>query len=424
MSTFTKRAAAVAAAAALVAGLSGCSSTSEPGSEGGTVDLEWGFWDQGSSNDTWKALATQVSEEHPDIKVKLTTSPFADYFTKLQSQLAAGTTPCIVSMQSLRLPAFKDALEPLGPLLEKVGFDESEWSTGALKALQVDGEQYAVPYGLSTMLLYYNKDAFADAGIPEPTNDWTIEEFESAAAKLTDATGKPAFGQSFSDLHMFSLLLAENGARPVTGDAKLDLQNDDMEQSFAWYTELATEKKVASVPASASDVPWGEQQFVAGNVSMAVDGSWNISSDAVDAGFNVGVVALPQGPNGGGTYSANSGFGISKTCANKEAAAKAIAVITGEQAAEKAAAAGTSPARLAATDTFYAGLATQVDAKTPGYSEQARAAMESAGENATPFISTPGWDQNTKLIAREFILAYTGSVSPSEALERVQQSAK
>jgi len=424
LSTFTKRVAAVATAAALVAGLSACPNDPQPGNDGGAADLEWGFWDQGSSNDTWKALAAQVSDEHPDISVKLTTSPFADYFTKLQSQLAAGTTPCIVSMQSLRLPAFKDALEPLGPLLEKVGFDESEWSAGALKALQVDGEQYAVPYGLSTMLMYYNKDAFAAAGLPEPTNDWTIEQFEKAAQTLTETTGKPAFGQSFSDLHMFSLLLAQNGARPVTADAKLDLQNAAMEESFAWYTGLATDKKVASVPASASDVPWGEQQFVAGNVSMAVDGSWNISSDAVDAGFNVGVVALPQGADGGGTYSANSGFGISKTCANKEAAAKAIAVITGEAAAEKAAAAGTAPARLAAAGAFYDGLAEQVDAKTPGYAEQARAAMEAAAEQATPFISTAGWDQNTKLIAREFILAYTGSASSSEVLEKVQQSAK
>lgn len=424
MSTFIKRAAAVATATVLVAGLAACSNDSQSGGTTGDATIDWGFWDQGSSNDTWKGLAEQVTAEHPDIKVKLTTSPFADYFTKLQSQLAAGTTPCIVSMQSLRLPAFKDALEPIGPLLKKVGFDESEWNEGALKALQIDGEQYAVPYGLSTMVMYYNKDAFAAAGLPEPTNDWTMDEFEAAAEKLTQTTGKPAFGQSFSDLHMFSLLLAQNGARPVTGDAKLDVQNKAMEQSFKWYSGLATEKKVASVPASASDVPWGEQQLVAGNVAMAVDGSWNIASDATDAGFNMGVVALPQGADGGGTYSANSGFGIAKTCQNKEAAAKAIAVITGAEAAKTAAAAGTAPARLAASDDFYKGLATKVDTKTPDYSEQARAALEASSAKATPFISTAGWDQNTKLIAREFIQAYTGSVTPSEALERVQQSAK
>src|SRR5690606_14089949 len=93
LSTFTKRTAAAVAAAALVAGLAGCSSTGP--ADNGKATIEWGFWDQGSSNDTWKALAEQVSTENPDLSVKLTTSPFADYFTKLQSQLAAGTTPCI-----------------------------------------------------------------------------------------------------------------------------------------------------------------------------------------------------------------------------------------------------------------------------------------------------------------------------------------
>ena len=427
MSNIRKGAAAAVATVALVGALTACSGSSTPDGDagaGGPVKLDWGFWDQGSSNDTWKALADGVTDQDANISVKLTTMPFADYFTKLQSQLAAGTTPCIVSMQSLRLPAFQDALEPMGPLLEKAGFDASEWNEGALRALQIDGEQYALPYGLSTLAMFYNKDAFAAAGVAEPTNDWTMDDFTAAAEKITASTGKPAFGQSFSDLHMFSMLLANNGARPVTDSAELDVTNADMVKSFEWYTGLATEEKVASVPASASDVPWGEQQFVAGNVAMAVDGTWNISSDATDAGFNVGVVALPQGKNGGGTYSANSGFGVSKTCEHKEEAAKAIVMLTSQEAAVASAEGGTYPARVAAEDAFFDGLAAAVDAKTAGYSEQAREAMKASSDMATPFVSTPSWDQTTKLIAREFILAYTGIATPEETLHKVQQSAK
>jgi len=408
----------------LVGGLAACSGSSGGDAGSGTVTLDWSFWDQGTTNDSWKALADDVHKSDANLTVKMTMTPFADYFTKLQSQLAAGTTACIVSMQSLRLPAFKDALEPIGPLMEKAGFDASEWNEGALKALQVDGQQYAIPYGLSTMLLYYNKDMFKAAGVTEPTNDWTTADFEDAAKKVTAATGKPAFGQSFSDLHMFSMLLAYNGARPVTDEAKLDLTNAEMKQAFTWYTGLSTNQKVASVPASSSDVPWGEQQFVAGNVAMAVDGDWNISSNASDAKFNVGVVALPQGENGGGTYSANSGFGISKSCEHKEEAAKAIAVITGADAQVAQAEAGTHPARTAADDAFFKSLATTVDKKTPGYSEQAKAAMEAASAKSIPFISTASWDNTTKLIAREFILAYSGDESADSALQSVQQSAK
>ena len=411
---------AVALTMALAATACGNAEPGATNGNNGAVALDWGFWNQGDEgNKMWQGLAESVTAANPDITVKLTSPPFADYFTKLQSQLASGSAPCIVSMQSLRLPAFVEALEPIDDLMAAEGFDASEWNPAALKALQHDGKQYAIPYGLSTMAMFYNKDAFAAAGVPEPEPGWTIAEFEDAAAKITAATGKPAFGQSFSDLHMFSQLLAYNGSRPVTDEGTLDLTNDALKESFGWYSGLATDKKVALVPASASDVPWGEQQLVAGNVTMAVDGTWNLSTNATDAGFPVGVTTLPMGENGIASFSANSGFGIAKSCENKEAAAKAIAVITGKVGQDTAAAAGTLPARIASSDAFYEGVA-ELDAKSPGFSARAREVIELSSETAIPFIPTENWDAVTKSIAREFILAYTGSATPEQALENVQ----
>lgn len=418
---------------AIAAGLAvplatGCASTATTPAPGGAssgaavqnVTLDWGFWNQGEAgNKMWQGLADEVTKQHPNITVKLTSPPFADYFTKLQSQLAANEAPCIMSMQSLRLPAFAQAMEPMDELLKTSGFNASEWNPAAIKALQNNGKQYALPYGISTVVLYYNKDAFKDAGVAEPKPGWTVAEFEAAAKTITEKTGKPAFGQSFSDLHMFSTLYAYNQARPVDESGKLTLTEGKMVDAFTWYTGLATAKKVSLVPASASDIPWGEQQFVAGNVAMASDGSWNISSNATQAKFNVGVTTLP----GKGTFSANSGFGISKNCKYKKEALQAIQVITGAKAQETAAAAGTFPARTAASKTFYDGLATKVDSKTPGYSAQAKAAIEGSSSDALPFLSTTKWDQTTKTIAREFILAYTGSQDPKKTLENVQQTA-
>lgn len=421
----TKKVSAVLIGLAMVAGISACSagSSSDTGSKG-NVTLDWGFWDQGKQgNPIWEGLAADVHKKYPNITVKLTNPPFAAYFTKLQSQLAAGNTPCILSMQSLRLPGFAKAMVPLGDLMKQVGFKESDWNPAALKALQSGGKQYAIPYGFDTMVLYYNKDAFAQAGVPEPKQGWTTAEFEDAAKKITAATGKPAFGQSFSDLHMFSMLHAYNGANPVSSAGKLQLTNEKMQQAFTWYSGLATKEKVASVPASASDVPWGEQQFTAGNVAMAVDGTWNLSSNATDAKFNVGVVELPQGPNGGGSYSANSGFGISQTCTHKKEAAEAISVLTGEAGASAAAQAGNTPARTAQDSTFFAALGKVVDSKTPGFSKQVEETMKATAAVAVPFLSTDSWDQTTKQIARQFILAYTGSQSPDASLKNVQQSA-
>lgn len=421
---------AILASAALALTACGGGGSSTPGTTETTgggggdqaVTLDWGFWNQGDEgNKMWQGLADSVTEAYPNITVKLTSPPFADYFTKLQSQLASNSAPCIVSMQSLRLPAFAQAMEPIDELMAAQGFKADEWNPAALRALQFDGKQYALPYGLSTMAFFYNKDAFKQAGLEEPQPGWTIKDFEDAAVKITAATGKPAFGQSFSDLHMFSQLLAYNGAKPVGEDGKLQLTNDTMKAAFTWYSGLATEKHVSLVPASSSDVPWGEQQFVAGNVSMAVDGTWNLVSTAKDATFPVGVTTLPVGEGGISSFSANSGFGISKSCEHKEEAAKAIAVITGAKGQETAAAAGTRPARIASDDTFYKGIA-ELDQKIPGFSEQARKAMDMSSQTAIPFIPTSNWDAVTKSIAREFILAYTGSATPVQALENVQAS--
>lgn len=423
---------ALVAGLAAALGLAGCGSpaattptnpTNPTDSPAGTepVTLDWGFWNQGEDgNAMWEGVAAKVTEKYPNITVKVTAPPFADYFTKLQSQLASNSAPCIMSMQSLRLPAFAEAMEPLDDLMAQQGFKADEWNPAALKALQRDGKQYAIPYGLSTMALYYNKDLFAQAGVAEPQNGWTIADFEAAAKEITAKTGKPAFGQSFSDLHMFSMLLAYNGARPVADDGSLQLTDPKMVDAFTWYSNLSVTQKVALTPASSSDIPWGEQQFVAGNAAMAVDGAWNLSSNAKDATFKVGVVTIPVGDGGIASYSANSGFGISKSCEHKEEAAKAIAVMTSSEAQELVASRGTIPARVGADDVFYKGLATDIDPKNPGYSEAARAAVEKASETAIPFIPTTTWDQTTKVIAREFILAYTGDQTPQQALERAQ----
>ncbi len=422
-----KKLTAIALGGALALGASACGSTapSDGGNAGGEVTLDWSFWSQGDEgNQTWKDLAGKVTEKYPNIKVNLTTAPFSDYFTKMQSQLASGTAPCIVSMQSLRLPAFAKAMTPIdGDLAKAAGFTESEWEAGALKALQNGDKQYALPYGLSTMVMYYNKDAFKAAGVEEPKDGWTTDEFVAAAKKITEATGKPAFGQTFSDLHMSAQLLAYNGAKPVSANGELQMTDPAFESAFSWYTGLATEDKISSIPASSSDVPWGEQQFVAGNVAMAVDGSWNMKSNVTDAaGFQVGVVTLPQGTEGAGTFSANSGFGISSTCKNKTEAAQAIGVLTDAESQMASANAGNLPARTAAVPAFIEGLKKDVDPKNPGYSDQASVVTKAASESATPFISTSNWDKVTKLMAQQFQQAFSGKSTPAEALKAVQQS--
>ncbi|MFD7160590.1 ABC transporter substrate-binding protein [Kribbella sp. NPDC059898] len=418
---------AIAAGLAGLLALGACGGgqgTNAGGSEAnGKVKLEWTLWAAGADEQAqWKHIADLVTKEHPDITVELRTGPFADYFTKLKTQLAGGQAPCLVTMQSLRLPTFASALEPLDSAIPD--FKPADWDKGSLEAMKSDGKQLGLPYGFATMLMYYNRDAFDKAGVPLPKPGWTTADFEAAAKKLT-TPGKPGFGLSFSDLHMFSMLQAYNGARPVDDSGKVQLTTPEMKDAFTWYSGLATKQKVANVPASSSDVPWGEQQFVAGNAAMAVDGTWNLGSNTKAAKFRLGVAPLPAGPAGLTSYVADSGFAISKACKYKDAAAKALAVMTGPEAQTYLAGQGRSyPARTAVVDTYKTFLSSQVGAKNPDLAAAAISSLQASFTKTTPFIASGNWDQVTKKIAQNFLPAYTGATPPDQALQTVQQQSQ
>ncbi|MEU1726260.1 sugar ABC transporter substrate-binding protein [Nonomuraea sp. NPDC005692] len=407
----------LAAGLVLLAGVTACGGGGAGTAGGakqddGTVTLDWEMW-AGSEEEKAQLdhLAKLVTQQDPKIRINLRTAPFNAYFTKLQTEFAAGEQPCLVSMQSLRLGAYADLLEPL---TAPEGF-----APAALDALKMNGRQLALPYDLGPMLLYYNKDAFAKAGLAEPKPGWTTADFEQAAKKLT-AGGKYGFGMSFSDLHLLSMLLSYNGAKPVTDDVKLQLDSEPMVAATTWYAGLAG-NKAASVPAGSAELGWGETQFVNGNAMMAVDGSWNIGSTIKDAKFRVGIAQLPAGSGGAKTYVANSGFGVAKGCPYKEQAVKAVSVLSGKQAQAYLAGEGRGFPAMTSEQPAYENF---LVGKNQDKADDVRAAVSAVKEavsGGVPLFTTKNWDDVTKLMAQHLLQVYTGASGAKEALATIQQ---
>ncbi|MDF2950664.1 MAG: hypothetical protein K0S18_247, partial [Anaerocolumna sp.] len=69
--------------------------------------------------------------------------------------------------------------------IEKGLIDVSNLSQATLDMYRIDGKLYAIPAGVSTSLLFYNKDYFDQAGVEYPTDSWTWEDYMEAARKLT-----------------------------------------------------------------------------------------------------------------------------------------------------------------------------------------------------------------------------------------------
>lgn len=398
----------VAAVAAMTAGalaLTGCAGAGGGSASGDT--LVWSMW-IGSTEDqkVWQTVG-DAGGEAAGKTVNLQGAPFADYWTKLSTQLGGSSAPCIVSMQSLRVNQFTDGLLPLGDLIEERDFDLDAFDEGALAALAVDGEQYAIPYDTGPMVLFYNVDAFEAAGVEQPEPGWSVDEFEAAAAKLKD-NGQVALANTVEDLFLESTVLAYNGGHLLDESGELTLDDPAFAEGAEWLAGLvaAGEATKANGPDPTAD----DNAFVGGQAASVVGGPWLLLDFLAKAPFKIGVTTVPAGAEPI-TYSAGSGFGISKTCSDPEAAFDAIAGMTSDEVLSSLAEQGRAfPARTESQQAWY---------DNAGEVEGLQEAVDAALASSIPLPGSAKGDQLNQLLAQYGPQLVNGDRPAGEVLDEI-----
>ncbi|MDP3177233.1 MAG: extracellular solute-binding protein, partial [Spirochaetaceae bacterium] len=99
-------------------------------------------------------MRDEFQKKNPGISINIETLAYADYFTQLQTRVAAGTAPdCFeLNYENFVSYAKKDVLLDLGPDFKKTGFDTKTLSAKALQAFSVGGKQYGLPISFSNVL--------------------------------------------------------------------------------------------------------------------------------------------------------------------------------------------------------------------------------------------------------------------------------
>lgn len=120
--------------------------------------------------------------EYPHITIEVTEAPFDNYFTMLQADFVAGEPPDVLELNYENFVAYaaNDVLLDVSTYLDP----ETPYYPGALKAFQYQGMQMALPETFSTVVLYYNKELFDQAGAAYPTPDWTWDDALAAAQQI------------------------------------------------------------------------------------------------------------------------------------------------------------------------------------------------------------------------------------------------
>lgn len=111
-----------------------------------------------------------------------------DLIARLSTSFAGGEPPDLFLMNYRYLGQFesKGVLAPLEPYLASSSvFSAEDFYPEAMTAFQSDGVQTCMPQNVASLVTYYNRDQFEQAGVELPADGWTWNDMVAAATELT-----------------------------------------------------------------------------------------------------------------------------------------------------------------------------------------------------------------------------------------------
>jgi len=232
---------------------------------------------------------------HPNIKIKVETAAWNDYFTKLQTLIAGGTAPDVFELNYENFVSYaaKGVLLDLGPVAQAdAQFDAAIFYPRAYGAFNYNGMQLGLPETFSTVVLFYNKALFDKAGVAYPTGDWTWSDAVAAAKKLTDAKAGVYGLYSPAQFWEFYKKAAQNGCSFLSEDKQqVTLNSPQCVQALETMVNFVVKDKVMPTDAEMAGVSDGDL-FKSGKIAMDVTGIWMFAAFK-DAPFQWDIAVEP-----------------------------------------------------------------------------------------------------------------------------------
>ncbi|TBL68271.1 ABC transporter substrate-binding protein [Paenibacillus thalictri] len=373
---------------------------------------------------TIEGMAEQFMKEYPDIRVKpVYTGSYDDTKVKVQAAVQGKNPPDVAVLQTTDMYSLldMDAIMPLDAFIGKEGATAflADFYPAFLANSQTGGHMYSLPFQRSTAVLYYNKQAFKQAGLdPEhPPANWS--ELAAFAQKLT-RSGRwgievPSSAPNISTW-MFQVFAIQNGKNLISPDGKKVFFNtSDNVEALQFWRELAGKYK--AMPPGILEWENVLGDFLQGKTAMMYHTTGNLTNVKNNASFPFGVSFLPGGkqfgtPTGGGNLFIFKGTGEK----NQEAAWKFVKWMTDTD-------------RIAqwSIDTGYVAVrkSSYETERLKTYVRQFPAALVARDQlqYAEAELSTHNNDKVTKALNDGVQAVLTGKLSPQEALRQAQEEA-
>ncbi len=263
-------------------------------------------------------FAADFEKENPGIKIKpIYSGSYQDSIVKALTAVKSNDAPTMSVLLSTDMYTLidEDAVVPFDSFIKTP--EDQAWLKGFYPAFmensQTGGKTWGIPFQRSTIVLYYNKELFKEAGLDPNKPPATWKEMAEYGQKLTkrDASGKvtqwgvqiPSSGFPY---WLFQGLSTPNDAILMNAaGTETYFDKPAVVEALQYWIDLTSKYKVQPE----GIIEWGTtpKDFFERKVAMMWTTTGNLTNVRSNAKFDFGVAMLPASkrrgsPTGGGNF--------------------------------------------------------------------------------------------------------------------------
>jgi multiple sugar transport system substrate-binding protein len=292
-------------------------------------------WGDETEQKIYKDSIERFNKVYPDVKVDYQPIP-SDFQTKLKAAMAGGTAPDVFYVDDQLMAAFGSTgqLLPLEDYMKEAGVKRDDFIPQLLTIFTLNDKTYALPKDWGTLGLVYLPDAFKNAGVAEPTADWTWDDLRKAAMAIKAKASTGGFCQAADWARMAPWIFSYGGAFANQDNSKATLDAPEVTQAAQLVADM--QKEGALVRPADVGAGWCGEAIGKKLAAMTLEGGWMVNfmkQNYKDVQWKA--VPLPAGPKGKADIIFTNGIGVNaKTKFPKAAAAFAIFLTSRENQGE------------------------------------------------------------------------------------------
>jgi multiple sugar transport system substrate-binding protein len=246
-----------------VALAAGCGSGGGSGSGGGPVTVAFAWWGDASRAKATQNAVDLFQQRHPTIKVTTQYAPFADYFTKLATQVAGGNAPDLFQIDRGYVNEYAQRGALYDMAIDAADLDLKKWDASFAASGKIGGKLVAVPFAQNSQTVVVDQTLAEKYGVPLPDKAWTWNDLKAWGQQIHDKSGGKVYGfaDPGSTYPAFESWLVQHGKHLYDDKGKLGYAAQDVADFWNFCTDLrksgaaTTAELTATISGTPADEP-------------------------------------------------------------------------------------------------------------------------------------------------------------------------